>query len=342
MHGSDCDAMNWEGLAIKQLRIGLLIVLLAAAGVLLWIAAGRRESAREAASSAVSQQIVYTGECAVMEELAEQKAAGPGAEEAIQAAAAALQEIERSWSPDRPDSAASRIAADAGIRATVLDEEEYALLERGIALSAESGGLFDVTAAPAAALWADGEPSADQLGSALSLVGYEQAQLDPEARSILLPRPGAAVDLSGVLWGYAAGRLLEIYEDAGLQGARASFGGVQILYGELEEGVPLTAEIQDGEGKELGTITGSRTVAVTQNGPVLDPGTGMPAETDLVSVTVLAEDPVYADYLADVIYAAGTEGLPAHLTEAYGVVAEDEAGTLYVSDSLDGVFTPAE
>ena len=163
MHGSDCDAMNWEGLAIKQLRIGLLIVLLAAAGVLLWIAAGRRESAREAASSAVSQQIVYTGECAVMEELAEQKTAGPGAEEAIQAAAAALQEIERSWSPDRPDSAASRIAADAGIRATVLDEEEYALLERGIALSAESGGLFDVTAAPVAALWADGEPSADQI-----------------------------------------------------------------------------------------------------------------------------------------------------------------------------------
>ena len=342
MHGSDCDAMNWEGLAIKQLRIGLLIVLLAAAGVLLWIAAGRRESAREAASSAVSQQIVYTGECAVMEELAEQKTAGPGAEEAIQAAAAALQEIERSWSPDRPDSAASRIAADAGIRATVLDEEEYALLERGIALSAESGGLFDVTAAPVAALWADGEPSADQIGSALSLVGYGQAQLDPEARSILLPRPGAAVDLSGILWGYAAGRLLEIYEQADLQGARASFGGVQILYGELEEGVPLTAEIRDGEGTALGTITGSRTVAVTQNGPVLDPGTGMPAETDLVSVTVLAEDPVYADYLADVIYAAGTEGLPTHLTEAYGVVAEDEAGTLYVSDSLDGVFTPAE
>ena len=59
-------------------------------------------------------------------------------------------------------------------------------------------------------------------------------------------------------------------------------------------------------------------------------------------MTVLAEDPVYADYLADVICAAGTEGLPAHLTEAYGVVAEDEAGTLYVSDSLDGVFTPAE
>lgn len=342
MHGSDCKEASGEGLAIKQLRIGLLIVLLAAACVLLWLAAGRRESARETAPSAASQQIIYTGECTVMGKLAGQKAAGPGAEEAIQAASAALQELERSWSPDRPDSAASRIAADAGIRATVLDEEEYALLGRGIALSAESGGLFDVTAAPVAALWADGEPSADQIGSALSLVGYGQAQLDPAARSVLLPRPGAAVDLSGILWGYAAGRLLEIYEEAGLQGARASFGGVQLLYGELEEGVPLSAEIRDGEGTVLGTITGSRTIAATQNGPVLDPRTGMPAEAGLVSVTVLAEDPVYADYLADVIYAAGTERLPAYLAEAYGVIAEDEAGKLYVSDSLDGVFTPAE
>ena len=319
----------------------LLAVLLAAAAVLLWLMVQRREDEREAACSAPATQVIYTGECTVMGEKAVQKAAGENAEAAIQRASAILQELERQWSPECADSAAGQIAADAGLKATVLGEEEFALLQRGFALSEESGGLFDVTAAPLRKLWAEGEPAADQIGSALSLVGWETAVLNPDERSILLPRPGAAVDLSGILWGCAAEQLMAVYEEENLQGAQASFGGMQLLYGQLEEGVPLTAEIRDGDGTVLGTFTGEKMIAATRNEPVLDPRTGKMAETDLTSVTVFAEDPVYADYLADIIYVGGTAGLAPHLEAEYGVAAADSSGALYVSLSLDGVFTAA-
>lgn len=72
---------------------------------------------------------------------------------------------------------------------------------------------------------------------------------------------------------------------------------------------------------------------------ILDPKTGMPAESDLTTVTVFCDSGLKSDFLSTLIWMEGSENLPAHLkAKEYQIVAQDTAGTLYVSDGLD--FTP--
>ena len=72
---------------------------------------------------------------------------------------------------------------------------------------------------------------------------------------------------------------------------------------------------------------------------ILDPKTGMPAESDLTTVTVFCDSGLKSDFLSTLMWMEGRKNLPAHLkAKDYQIVAQDTAGTLYVSDGLD--FTP--
>ena len=321
---------------MKQLRIILLAVVLAAVGGLLIYTVQKKEAAEP--PSPPEQQIVYTGEDQIFDTLVTQKVWGNGAEEAIREVSSLLQQIEREWSYHRSDSVVSRINADAGIRETVLEPEEYALIEQALNLSSESNGAFAITSASLYHLWGDfsTEPAANEISSALSQLDDTQVVLNPETSGIFLPRPGISISLDLMLPVYAAGQEMEIYEKSDLDGVLLTIGNVQLAFGTESDGTTsMLLDFPGADGETALSFAGEGKTAVTITGNILDNQTGYPAETDLAVLTVAEENSVEAAYRALLLWTGGSSAVQEYLDDPEAAVyAETTSGTVLISEQL--------
>ena len=74
---------------------------------------------------------------------------------------------------------------------------------------------------------------------------------------------------------------------------------------------------------------------------VIDPRTGYPADSDLLSVSVISEDGLLADCMSTALFIEGKEAALAKMQEEeYQLVIVDQEGTVYCSPSLKGNFEP--
>ena len=76
---------------------------------------------------------------------------------------------------------------------------------------------------------------------------------------------------------------------------------------------------------------------------VLDPRTGYPADSDLLSVAVISKDGTLADYLSTTLFVQGLEAAKeAAGSEDYALVMVDQENNVWISGSLRGNFEPHE
>ena len=206
------------------------------------------------------------------------------------------------------DSAVSRLNERSGQQVET-GGELWRLLEAAAGYSDAAGGAFDVTIAPVMDAWGFTEetrqvPSPDLLAERLGQVGMERVRLAEDGVSVRLD-PGTEVDLGGIAKGYAADCLRTIFREAGSPRGWVSLGGNVLAWGTRPDGDPWRVGIQDPRYPEqqrfVGALGLEDAFAVTsggyqryfeQNGVtyhhILDPATGFPAESGLVSVTVVA------------------------------------------------------
>ena len=339
----------------------MLAAAVLAAGVLIWLNV-QKESGQDEVSSA--PQVVYTGEDFVMDTYVTQRVSGDSGEKAIEEDSAMLMETEQTFSRFRSDSVISEINAQAGIAPVEVPEEVLGVLKEGLAYSAQSEGLFQMTIAPLADLWgimsdSPKVPGADEISNALSYVDDSQAALDEEAGTVFLPRPGISLDLGALVKGYAAGKAREIYEENQVDSALLSLGGMIVTVGRKPEGEPFQIGLRDPEGGAsdyFGILSGDGRIISTSGGyeryfeqdgkryhHILDPRTGYPAESGLLSVTVLCNDGMKADFLSTTLYIAGTEAVKSHLNEPdYSIIAVTDDRQVLVSGDLAESFSLTE
>lgn len=230
-----------------------------------------------------------------------------GEEETVPAAEAEIRRLERLLSRTREDSAVSRLNRSGHL--TEDSGELWQLLEAAEAYSAAAGGAFDVTIAPVASAWGFTEaaqqvPSPADLAALLDHVGMEHVHLAEDGVSLQLDQ-GTEIDLGGIAKGYASDCLRAIFQAAGSPRGWASLGGNVLAWGTRPDGTPWRVGIQDprypDQQRFVGTLGLEDAFAVTsggyqryfeQNGVtyhhILDPASGMPADSGLVSVTVVA------------------------------------------------------
>lgn len=266
------------------------------------------------------------------------------------------------------DSEIGRLNASAGKEEVTVSQELTQLLQQVWEISAKSGGALDVTVSPAVDLWnidscAMGTapfvlPGEAQLQEALTKIGYEKVQIGEE--TIELPE-GMSLDLGAVGKGIACdfvARLLE--RDFRVEGAVISVGGSVVTYGSKPDGRPWVIGIQnprpeEGGGSYIGSLSleGSWFVAtsgdyeryVMQDGKryhhILNPQTGYPAESGLISVTVLSKSGLLSDALSTACFVLGKEAgfALAEDYEAYILVVDTE-GNVEFSEGMERYFTP--
>lgn len=278
-------------------------------------------------------------------------ARGPGAPAALEEAIAEVQRLDGLLSAQAPDSEISRLNARG--RAPV-SEDTAALLERASAIGVETGGLFDCTVYPLMELWGFPSktyrvPAEDEIAALLPLVDSAMIRVGNGEAAL---GEGQRVDLGGIAKGYASARVMEIFKAHGLKSAMVSLGGNVQAMGERPEGGGWRIGVQDPRGGvDYPAVVEAKDVAVVTSGGyqryfeedgkryihILDPRTGAPAESDLLSVTVVSPDGALADALSTAAYVMGLEGAASYWRTHDGfeliLIAED--GSLYVTEGLE-------
>jgi thiamine biosynthesis lipoprotein len=198
------------------------------------------------------------------------------------------------------------------------------VLRRSQYFAGLSGGAFDITIGPIKELWEFDSPNpavplSRQLAAALTLVGYQNVQLDGGRVRLLEPR--VKLDLGGVAKGYVVDCAVEFLKERGAKSALVDAGGDVRLYGKKPSGRDWQIAIRHPREKEKLIRVGKVGLpAVATSGDyerffvkdgktyhhILDPHTGYPAKK-CVSVTVWAQTATDADILATAVFVMGPE-----------------------------------
>ena len=225
-----------------------------------------------------------------------------------------------------------RVNASHGEPVTV-DPETWAILRRAKEISQWTGGAFSVTIAPLSSQWdftggTNRMPTDEERLAALPLVDDAKLELG-ENNTVTLPE-GMEIDLGGIAKGYIADRIAVMIQGK-VHGATLSFGGNVYVVGLKPDGTAFNLGIQDPDGAtgspiavvqatDMSLVTSGTyeryfMVGDTRYHHILDPGTGLSADSDLVSASILDVSSMDADALATACIVLGLDRAKALLEE---------------------------
>lgn len=254
------------------------------------------------------------------------RAFGRHASEALRAVEQEAQRLERLFSRFLPESDLDRIKRAAGVKREIISAETYKILSCAMDCSGISGGLFDITVGPLSDLWgykhASAPPADGDITKVLSLVDYRDLELCLIEKTARLKKPGQSLDLGGIGKGFASDRFMEIFREYGVKSAWSNLGGNVSALGSKPDGTPWRVGIrhprQNGligavavTGKSVVTSGDYERYFLDKEGRrfhhILNPRTGYPANSGLLSATVVAKSAMVADAVSTCVFVAGME-----------------------------------
>ncbi len=217
---------------------------------------------------------------------------------------------------------------DAGGKAVKVSPEATEIIEKGLRYGELSGGAFDITIGKATDLWDFHDnpetgheggriPSREALNEAVSHVNYRNIKVDGDASEVLLTDSETEINLGGIAKGYIADKVASYLESRGVTSGVVDLGGNIVVIGaksrellcdkaaDPEQTTSFNIGIADpssARGDLLGMLPCSDKTVVTsgtyeryfeQDGVkyhhILDPKTGYPVDTDVLSVTIISD-----------------------------------------------------
>lgn len=295
----------------------------------------------------------------VMDTVVNQRVYGARGQEAMEAAERSLRELDALFSLYREDSDIARLAASAGSgKAVAVDERTYTLLSEAKVLGSQTDGAFRLTVAPLSLAWGVASdsprvPPQQEIDALLALVDDDDLILRDGTAA--LRRAGQSVDLGGVAKGAACDAIKSLYDAYGIRSALCWVGGSSIYArGAKPDGTAWRLGFRDPSGEEGASLASFEirdAVFCTSGGyerffeedgvryhHILDPSTGRPAETDVVSVGVLSESGAQADLWSTALFVQGTEKALDYFSGGGEGILLDSENNLYVSKALQESF----
>ncbi len=267
-----------------------------------------------------------------------------------------LREDDALYSPTREESDISKINRAAGSgEAVPIHKKTAKLLAESKRAYLDTNGFFDISVGALVKAWGIGTDSArvpeqEELTQALHLIGLDSLTLDENANTASLSKSGQRLDLGGIAKGAATEDLLALLKKEGINSALINLGGNTYALGTRPDKSAWEIGIQDPSDPDslIGTLQVYNKAVITsgsyqryfeENGVryhhILNPYTGMPSKSGLLSVTVISADPSEADMLSTACFLLGYSESQTLLKE-FGAdavfVTEDQ--TVYYSSSL--------
>ncbi|MDR1753526.1 MAG: FAD:protein FMN transferase [Eubacterium sp.] len=251
------------------------------------------------------------------------------AKSAINEAKEYIEKLENLTSAKLQHSGLSLINSDTGENPLVVDGELYDLLEMSSDMSKATEGAFDITLLNLAALWSVEQkmkseseihniPSEYEIKQTLSRCGYKNLKVN---NGKVWLNNDIKIDLGAVAKGYAADNAIEILKRHGVSSAILNLGGNVYVLGKNKNSnwsVGITDPLNPSEICAI--IKTSDKAVVTSanyeryfeiNGKryhhIFDSRTGYPAESGIISVTVIGDSSTLCDMLSTAFFVMGAE-----------------------------------
>ncbi len=208
-------------------------------------------------------------------------------------------------------------------KAVTVSDETIEVLKKGMEFGRLSGGAFDITIGKATDLWDFHDnaetgheggvvPTEKDLRDAISHVNYENIKI--EGNRVSLTDPETEINLGGIAKGYIADKAAEYLEERGVVSAIVDLGGNIVAIGGKTSQIAASGDTQETDFKigikdplsssgGLLELIPCKNKTVVTSGTyeryfekdgvkyhhILDVNTGYPVDTDVLSVTIIAD-----------------------------------------------------
>ena len=256
-----------------------------------------------------------------------------------------------------------------------LTEEVGDILQQALDVCERTGGALDVTIYPVLKAWGftTGEyrvPSDGEIASLLYSTGYRKVVLErgaspdsddengSDGRAHVILPDGMELDLGSVVKGYTGTAVTDMLREKGVEHALLNLGGNVQCIGGKPNGDPWKVAVKspflDSASGVIGVIDADDVAVITSGGyeryfeedgrtywHILDPITGKPADSGLVSVTIVGKDGLLCDGLSTALF---VEGLDKAIEEYkrsddFEAIFVTEDREIYVTEGIAETFT---
>ena len=212
----------------------------------------------------------------------------------------------------------------------------------------------DSTAAPAAPADPASAPAVPAPENAAAQNG---APADASNSTVAFAMPGMEIDLGGIAKGFTSSRVMEVFKEHGVKHGLVSLGGNVQALGSKENGKPWRVAIQNPESEMdyLGVLEVDDKCVITSGGyerffeqegvryhHIIDPRTGYPADSGIISATIISKDGTLADGLSTSLFIMGKDQAEKYWrskADKFDYILEDKDGRLYVTEGASGILT---
>lgn len=259
-------------------------------------------------------------------------------------------EYEQVFSRTIPDSDLSYINTQK--RASGINQDLYELIQTGLYYCELTDGSLDISIAPLTSLWDilsenPAIPSDTDIAEALYKVNYKNISLGAD-NSISLEN-GSSIDLGAIAKGYIADKIQQFLVENGVSNGIINLGGNVLCIGNKPDGSEYLIGIRKPFAQDSTTILTLHVsdLSVVTSGTyeryftaedgtiyhhILDPDTGYPSESGLISVSIISEESVTGDCLSTACLVMGTSEaleLLNSLDNVYGILIDEEMNIHY-------------
>ena len=215
----------------------------------------------------------------------------------------------------------------AGGEPVTVDARTIEVIRVGLEFGELSDGMFDITIGRVSRLWdfssagASGVPSEVELEEALATVNFRQVSISGD--TVQLRNPDAWIDLGAIAKGYMAYQVAEFIAAFDVSGALVDLGGDVVAVGNRQDGSPWRIALRDpfGSSEDWFGVVKVSWASVLGSGTyerkfefdgisyhhILDPKTGMPVDSDVVSAIVITETALIGEGLSTIAVLLGSE-----------------------------------
>ena len=236
------------------------------------------------------------------------------------------------------------------------------LMEQALELCRRTGGALDISVYSIVRAWGftTGSyqvPDEETIQSLLPLVDYTQIQYDAATGVVTLPE-GMEIDLGSVAKGYAGQLAAQMLREHGVQSALLNLGGNVQTVGAKPDGSPWQIGIKDLQGEDAMMVLSVEDQAVVTSGGyeryfeqdgqtywhIMDPFTGRPADSGLLSVTIVGDEGVVCDGLSTALFVMGLEKAADLWAQSgdFEAVFVTASGEVYITEGLRDRFALTE